>query len=122
MLRTCVSCCAMMIAGLTVGCGQSKDTTKDTKLTSTKKDELVIAYKGDLGKLEKQVDGLKTKAEKAAGDEKVKLDAQLKDAGAKRDAAKKKLDELEKAAADKWEAVSKEAATAFDDLKKAVKE
>lgn len=125
MLRTCVICCAFVGAvGLVVGCNSSKDkdTAKDTKPTPTKKDEALAAFKADLGKLDKQVDELKARAEKATGEEKVKLDAKLKDAGAKRDAAKKKLDELEKAAADKWDAVSKEAESAFDDLKKAVKE
>ncbi len=119
MLRTCVICCALGgIVSLTVGCNLSKD----TKPVPTKKDEAVTAYKSQLGVLEKQVDDLKTKADKATGDDKTKLDAKLKDAIANRGAAKKKLEELEKATADKWEAVNKEANAALDDLKKAVKE
>lgn len=118
MLRTCVICCALAgVVGLAVGCNNTKDTKPVTK-----KDEAVAAYKTQLGVLDKQVDELKAKADKATGAEKAALEAKWKESAAKRDAAKKKLEELEKAAADKWEAASKEAETAFDDVKKAVKE
>ncbi|QJW95431.1 sll1863 family stress response protein [Frigoriglobus tundricola] len=118
MLRTCVLCCALAgVTGLTVGCTGSKD-TKPT----TSKDESVKTYKTQLSAFDKHVDELKAKAEKATGEEKTKLEAKWKESAAKRDAAKRKLEDLEKAAEDKWDAVNKEAATAFDDVKKAVKE
>ncbi len=118
MLRTCMICCAMAVVGLAVGCNMSKD----TKPTPTKKDEAVTAYKARLSELDRQVDDLKAKAEKATGEEKTKLEAKWKESAGKRDAAKKKLEELEKVAADKWDAANKEAETAFDEVKKAVKE
>ena len=118
MLRTCVICCALAsVAGLTIGCNGAKE-TKPT----VSKDESLKSYKTQLGTFDKQVDDLKARAEKATGEEKTKLEAKWKESAAKRDAAKKKLEELEKAAADKWDALSKEAETAFEDVKKAVKE
>jgi hypothetical protein len=119
MFRTCVICCALAGAvGLTIGCSNSP---KDTKHTGGNAESLK-SYATQLDAINKQVTELEAKVAKAAGEEKTRLEAKLKDATAKRDAAKKKLDELKAAAADKWDALNKETESAFEDLKKAIKE
>src|SRR5262245_37066280 len=99
MLRTCVLCCAMAgVVGLTVGCNLFSSGSGSIK----DRDEAVKTLKVKLDEMDKQLAGLKEKADKAAGEEKAKLEAKWKESSGKREAFAKKLEELKTAAADKW--------------------
>ncbi len=120
MLRTCLSCCALLpILVLSVGCNQAVD-SRDARSATNPRDEAVKEMKIKLDEMDRNLDELKQKVERATGDEKARLETRWQDSAGKREAFAKKLEQLKSAAGNDWEAMKNETEHAFSEFKKAI--